>query len=266
MVNPYSQRLAAILSFLVADRNGLLRFLWVNVKNAIFPLATIYFILQFLSMRGSDRSEYLLFVYLGVFYVLFSISPAERVAHWFRAEQLRGTLETVALTRLSVAGTLRLLFAAHLLVYLLSEVPLFWAAAYLLWDAKLQMAAAGDLLLLLLLNLLLSFGLAQLSVALTLFFDASLMDLSLRKYTFNILSGVFCPVTMFPWWLQPVSYAIPFTHGLILLRRVLDGETGIPLVDFAPLAAFSAGLVIGGHLALEAVLLHIRRRRSLCRY
>ena len=127
-------------------------------------------------------------------------------------------------------------------------------------DGRLPGLESADTLL------LLSFGLAQLSVALTLFFDASLMDLSLRKYTFNILSGVFCPVTMFPWWLQPVSYAIPFTHGLILLRRVLDGETGIPLVDFAPLAAFSAGLVIGGHLALEAVLLHIRRRRSLCRY
>lgn len=261
------QRLRAVLGFLVADRSGLLRFLYNNVKNAAYPVVTIYLILHFLALRGRDRADYLLFVFVGVFYVLASVSVAERVTQWFHVEQRRGTLDTVCMTRLSLGGTLRYLFAAHLLVYVVTEVPLFWLAARLLWGLDVTAAAGWQLALLGLLTLLVGYGAALVLVALTLVLDAAVTDISLRKFAINILAGVYCPVRLFPAWLRPVSYALPFTHGLELLRRLLEPADPAPaLLDFAPLAAFAVALVAGGQLALVRAGRHVRRRGSLVRY
>ncbi len=260
------QRLTAFFSFLVADRSGLMRYLINNIKNAAFPMITTYVVLSFLALRGVDRAGYMLFVFQGSIYLLFCISPAERVALWYRAEQQRGTMETITLSGLGIAGTLRYMFGLHLLIYLLTEMPFFWLATWLAWGMLPPPEAAGGLLLMAALTVLISYGIAQLLVAMTLLLEASVVDFSLRKFTFNILCGVFCPVTIFPDWLRPVSYALPFTHGIALLRRLLEQEATLSSMDYLPLAAFALGLPVAGKVSMILVERFLRRRRSLTRY
>ena len=65
------------------------------------------------------------------------------------------------------------------------------------------------------------------------------------RFPMIFLCGLFVPVSNLPFFLRPLSYALPLTYGADLLHGSLRGEHMLPfLMDFGILGAFCAGLFL----------------------
>ncbi|MFW5894876.1 MAG: ABC transporter permease [Bacillota bacterium] len=63
------------------------------------------------------------------------------------------------------------------------------------------------------------------------------------RFPMIFLCGLFIPITTFPLWLQPLSYALPLTYGVDMLKDAINATGTIsPWISFFALAAFSIGL------------------------
>jgi ABC-2 type transport system permease protein len=59
------------------------------------------------------------------------------------------------------------------------------------------------------------------------------------RFPMIFLCGLFVPVAALPFWLQPVSYALPLTYGADILHRSIGGSGTMPTaLNFAVLSAF----------------------------
>lgn len=260
------QRFLLFLQLLAAEQNGLTNYLYNSIKNVVFPLATVYLVLQFFSVKSYVRTDYYMYVYVGVFYILFTLSFPERAAAWFRIEKQRGTLETIGISQLGFFGTLNYIFIFHVLFFFIIEVPIFIMVAKFFWSFNICPYFSLPFWFFILLNILLSYGLTLIFVSLVLFFDTPGISSIPRKYTYNILSGVFCPVTLLPTWLKAISYMLPFTYGLILLRKIIANKSDVTLNGFIPFISFVTIVILLGQFFLRKVILVIRKKRSFSRY
>jgi ABC-2 type transport system permease protein len=77
----------------------------------------------------------------------------------------------------------------------------------------------------------------------------------------GLLGGVYYPTSVVPSWLRDVSSALPLSHGLRALRRVLLQEAGFSAVapDIMALAASTVVLLV---VAIGAALLSLRQARA----
>ncbi len=74
------------------------------------------------------------------------------------------------------------------------------------------------------------------------------------RFPMIFLCGLFFPIEKLPVYLRPVSYLLPLTYGVDMLRGAIHGEGTMPWVlNLAALCAFCAGLF--------AISLHNVRRR-----
>ncbi len=63
------------------------------------------------------------------------------------------------------------------------------------------------------------------------------------RFPMIFLCGLFFPIRMLPVFLRPLSYVLPLTYGVDILRGAIQGQNALPLVlDLAVLALFCAGL------------------------
>lgn len=63
------------------------------------------------------------------------------------------------------------------------------------------------------------------------------------RFPMIFFCGLFFPVASLPWFLQPISYALPLTYGADALHGAVNGGNTMPFaLDLAVLAAFCAGL------------------------
>ena len=82
------------------------------------------------------------------------------------------------------------------------------------------------------------------------------------------LGGVYYPTSIIPSWLQQVSQAVPLTHGLRAMRRVLTQDLTMAEVagDLGVLAVITLVLMVGGAALLQFALAHARRAGSLAQF
>jgi ABC-2 type transport system permease protein len=74
------------------------------------------------------------------------------------------------------------------------------------------------------------------------------------RFPMLFLCGLFIPVASLPVFLRPLSFAIPLTYGVDILRHAVNGDGMLPLwADFSALAAFAA-------LLFGLTLYNIRRK------
>jgi len=74
------------------------------------------------------------------------------------------------------------------------------------------------------------------------------------RFPMLFLCGLFIPVASLPVFVRPLSFAVPLTYGVDILRRSINGDGMLPLwADFSVLAA-SAALLFG------LTLYNIRRK------
>jgi ABC-2 type transport system permease protein len=70
------------------------------------------------------------------------------------------------------------------------------------------------------------------------------------NFTFAMLSGVAFPITVLPIWLQPLSYLLPTTYAVDLLRYYALGTRPLlaPALEWAALASLAVVMVLLGRL------------------
>jgi len=65
------------------------------------------------------------------------------------------------------------------------------------------------------------------------------------RFPMLFLCGLFFPIERLPGWLQPLSYALPLTYGVDVLRGSILGSQRLPLaLDLSLLAAFCVVLFV----------------------
>ena len=60
-------------------------------------------------------------------------------------------------------------------------------------------------------------------IALLASIENSMVVMNILRFTMMFLSGIFIPVFMLPWFLQPVSYVSPLTYVVELMRYSFYG-------------------------------------------
>lgn len=109
------------------------------------------------------------------------------------------------------------------------------------------------------------FGLMLGSVG--LFMRTAMIIANIFLFSGQLLCGVNFPVTVLPWWLQPVSYAIPMTYGTMAARAAVEGSS---LLQIGPvlLQEVGAGVasIIAGYLLFIAFEKLAIRRGTLEEY
>lgn len=63
------------------------------------------------------------------------------------------------------------------------------------------------------------------------------------RFPMIFLCGLFIPLSMLPVYVRPLSYALPLTYGVDILKNAVNGDGGIPLwLSFLALLAFAVVL------------------------
>lgn len=84
----------------------------------------------------------------------------------------------------------------------------------------------------------------------------------------GLLGGVYYPTSVIPSWLRAISTALPLSHGLRALRRVLLQNASLDAVapDLFALVGAAAVLFVFGAFAVAAALKHARVQGTLAQY
>ena len=84
---------------------------------------------------------------------------------------------------------------------------------------------------------------------------------NLLEYPVWLICGFLVPLSLFPSWVRPISWALAPTWGMNAIRESALG--GSPWPDLALCAALGLGYTLAGIVVLETVLTAARRRATL---
>jgi len=267
LIGMIKQRLLGFATLLMAQNKvGILQYVFNNFRRIVFPVVTVYFLLQLFPLKNSTHTNYFIYLYIGLFYLVFVISTAQKVIQWFTLENQRGTIEAISITQVGIEGVIRYLLAFYLFFFFLFEAPAYAIILKYFFGFNLWRHLSFSLFALVVLNVVLIYALTLLGVSMFLFFNIGTFNAGAQRSLFNLIAGAYCPISIFPVALQVVSLALPFTHGLILFRKIITDKTAVGPMDFMPLALFSCGLLILGHFSLKYIIIYIQRKRCFLNY
>lgn len=261
-MNLAKQRFFVFFRVLLAEkRYGILDYLLFNFGMIAMPVVVIYFLLKFVRVGTDVRADYIIYLYASLFYFCFIFTIPEKVIRWFFLEIQRGTIEVIYKTQLGIKGTIQYFILIFSLVFFLFQAPLYIIFLKYIFDFTMGGFFTFPAFIFIALNILLIYAVALLGVSSLLFFDINPLNAQMRRVLY-IITGVYCPVTVFPFSLKIISFALPFTHGLILFRKIFISGEIINFVDFIPFILFSGGLCILGHFLFNKTILFIQQKRS----
>jgi ABC-2 type transport system permease protein len=84
---------------------------------------------------------------------------------------------------------------------------------------------------------------------------------NLLEYPVWLICGFLVPLSLFPGWVRPISWALAPTWGMRAIREAALG--GSPLPDLAACLALGAGYTLVGVLVVETLLAAARARATV---
>jgi ABC-2 type transport system permease protein len=170
-----------------------------------------------------------------------------------------GVLEALLATPVSLGELLAGLTLFDLFLAALRAAFLLGAAALL--GATLAPAHLLPAVLILVLIVLAHLPFGLIGAAMVIAFRSAGPFSKVVLLVSGLLGGVYYPTSVVPSWLRDVSSALPLSHGLRALRRVLLQQADLASVapDIAALATSTAVLLV---LAIGAALLALRQARA----
>ena len=209
------------------------------ILSPVFLFAGAWVVLAFLGEGDSPGRffettgypSYLGFVLLGVAFNGLAMSALEDGGNAIYEEESNGTWDVLSLGPFNrfawmFSKTLAGLvtgFVDFFAVLLLGAVVLDWSPT----AGGLLVASLGILLTLLALQ-----GFGFLMAALGLVWKQPYAIAFILSPVIVLLTGMMFPVAALPDWVQPLSGAIPLTHGLVVVRDAILLDRG--LLDLAP--------------------------------
>lgn len=214
----------------------------------------------------AQGGEYFAFVLVGMMATYFVATACNALPGTVSSGVRTGTLEALLATPAPLPSLLGGLVAYPLLWTLLRAVVLLAAGAILGARFAWGGAAAGALILGLIVLAHLPFGL--IGAALLLAFRTTGPLLQGVVVVSILLGGVYYPVEVVPEWIRPAAHAVPLGYGLRALRMaLLEGAPVAALArDVAVLSAMAIGWMTIGAGALRLALRHARRAGTLAQY
>ena len=221
------------------------------ILSPVFLFAGAWVVLRFLTggetpsvfFEMTGYPSYLAFVVLGVAFNGLAMSALEDGGNAIYEEESNGTWDL-----LSLAPFNRFVWMfAKTLAGLLTAFIDFFAVLLLgalVFDVVPTPAGLAVAILGILLTLVALQGVGFLMAALGLVWKQPYALAFILSPVVVLLSGMMFPVQVLPAWLQPVSQAIPLTHGLQVVRDAILLDRG--LAELAPV--FGRLLLAGGVL------------------
>jgi len=231
----------------------------VKVFDIVFQLSIFYFLSRL--MPGQD---YFSFILAGLMFSRFFQFWLNVFAQNIRQEQYWGTAELLFLSPrppllvlFSSSGGKFLLLAVELLFYTLIGKYLFHAA--------FSFSVAG-LIPVLLLTTLMFAGIGLVSGSFIMYFKRGDPANWLIATSFDVLSGVYFPLTLMPRWLQAVSALLPTTAALGAWRQAVLYHSLPSAGQMLVLSAWAAGFLLLGFFSFQAAVWHTKIKGELGSY
>jgi ABC-2 type transport system permease protein len=229
-----------------------------GVLGVIWPLffATIAF---FMFRTGSDPAT-LLYASLGASVMGIWSATSVTASSALQRERWQGTLELLVATPPHFSLVLLPITIA------MSTVGIYSMLATLVWGRLLfgiPIRVVHPLLFALAVPAtILSIGMLGflLSVTVVRYRTAWALGNAL-EYPVWLVCGFLVPLSLFPGWVRPISWALAPTWGVQAIREAALG--GTPLPDVAVCLALGAGYALGGVLLVQTVLRSARKQATL---
>ena len=235
----------------------------------VLPVLTYYFVGTSLGeelVSGTGVKDYTSFFVIGLAFQGYVSNVIGSISQRIRNEQLYGTLEYYFLSPTGVFG---LLFYSILWGFVLNTVSV---AATLAVGSGLGVhytsagiASAAVILVLLLIS---SFGLAMMSAAAVMVTKTG-DPISFFFTTFTaLIAGTVFPISVFPYFLRLIAYAVPLTWALQGLRNALLQGYGLGQLSglIGILALFDVITVPLGYVIFVLCFNYTKKNGSLLEY
>jgi len=259
--------LAKAWAFLVKDFRIDLSYRLAFAGNLVFVLflvSAFYFLAQML--QGQDLpalrpygGSYFPFVLTGVAFSSYLGVAVRTFADTIRSAQVMGTLEALLVTPTPV-GQIVVFSSLYAFLATSLRVVLTLAVGALFFGVRFPGANWGGAVLVLALSVVAFSFLGVFSAAVVLAFKRADPSAGLVQGLSYLLGGVYYPVAVLPDWAQLIAQALPITHALEAVRRLL--LAGASLAEASgPILGLLVFTAVAGPLSLTLFWLAVRRVR-----
>ncbi|MCA1813629.1 MAG: ABC transporter permease [Halobacteriales archaeon] len=246
-----------------------------SLFRPVFMLASAAVIAHFIAGGGvpprffalTGYPSYLAFVLLGMSANGLMLSSLDDGGTAIYDEENAGTWDLLALTPMN---RFVWMFAKTLsgMVASLIDFALVLVVGALLFGLSFTPGGFAVAFVGLVLTLVALQGMAFLMAAAGLFWKQPYALSMMFAPLLIFLSGMMFPVEALPGWVQPLSQALPLTHGLRILREAMLRGTGLGalLPSFGMLLATGAVFMLVGYVAFTTLERRARAKGAMGRY
>ncbi|OGS19573.1 MAG: hypothetical protein A2219_04520 [Elusimicrobia bacterium RIFOXYA2_FULL_50_26] len=231
----------------------------VRLIDVIFQLSVFYFIGTLVSMR-----DYFPFVFVGLMFSRFFQFWLNVFSQNIRQEQFWGTAEALFL---SPRHPLAVVAAGAMgkFLFLIGELALFLALARYVFGVRLSFSPLGFIMVLAVCGIMFA-GIGLVSGSIILYAKRGDPVNWFVSGSFDILSGVYFPVTVLPPAMARIANILPTTGALSTLRGILLEGNPPQLHDFYILSLWAAATCAAGYISFMLAYKKTRQKGELGTY
>ncbi|MBN1937926.1 MAG: ABC transporter permease [Anaerolineae bacterium] len=216
---------ALIVTFFGEVRKGLL-ISWTYRANTLVSLLTIGFVflaIGFLIGDGQLDPARLSSMFMGYLTWFYALSAISDLSWGIRGEINAGTLEQMSMSTSPIGVVLLGRSFANLMI---TTVQILIQSLAMSWLVGIRLPMTWTGVLILAVTLIGVYGFGFMLAGATLVFKQVESFSNLFQNILMFMNGTLLPVALMPGWLAAISYTLPTTQGVVVLRRVvLNGQS-----------------------------------------
>lgn len=244
----------------------------MNLIGIFFSSLTFFFIAKLFGRAAAPYlqeygGDYFPFVLIGIAFSTFLGVGLGTSASALRQEQMLGTLEAMLITP-TRASSIVIYLTLWNFIYSSFNILVYLLIGRLVFGIHFSLSQPLLILVILFLSILCFSSLGIISACFVMVFKRGNPVNWIVSSSFDLLGGVYYPVTILPGPLQAISHLLPITYALKALRGVLLAGQSWAEVEIEVLALLGFALVLFpmALLLFELSLRWAKRDGSLSQY
>lgn len=244
----------------------------MNIIGIFFSALTFYFIAKLFGQAAAPHlqeygGDYFPFVLIGIAFSTFLGVGLGTSANALRQEQMIGTLEAMLITP-TRASSIVVYLSLWNFIYSSFNILVYLLIGRLVFGVPLTISHPFLILVILFLSILSFSSLGIISSCFVMVFKRGNPVNWIVSSSFDLLGGVYYPISILPGPLQVISHALPITYALKALRGVLLAGYAFDQVRTEIFALFGFAFVLFplALLLFEFALRWAKKEGSLSQY
>lgn len=245
---------------------------FLRIFSILSWILTFYFIDKLFAGNVSSHllpygTNYFSYVLIGItFFNYVSISVAN-FSNIIRKEQLMGTLENLLVTPTKIS-TLIIAMGIWNFIWASIEVSIYLIMGVFLFGIDLSQINILSTLIILILTFLSFSGLGLVAASFIIVFKRGQPITWTVNTLFEVLGGVYFPITVFPEWLITISKMIPVTYSIKAIQFAVYKNYSLNMLipEIVTLGLFSITLLPIGFNLLKYAIKKAKKNASLSHY